>query len=165
MGSVTLEQIRDVGSGESYPTKVLEGCESALVLFAAAFLGKQDAFWIAEAGLQADCVDIDEARLAQMADLYPGDWFFTVMDVFEFAEAAKEAGQQWDVVSIDCPTGLFSKCAEEVGLWCGLARHAVILGHGGASSRAPLPRGWRLTDWRKRSSFMGGVYWAVLEKK
>lgn len=162
MGCVTVR--RDEGSGMAFPRSLLKPGDSALVLFAAGFHGAQDALWIADAGLEADCVDIDDRKLDEMAAEYPATWRFTAMDVFDFAEAAEAAGERWDVVSIDCPTNLFDRCAEHMKLWCALARKAVILGVGQATEVA-MPPGWRTTDIRQRSGFAGGVYWLVAEPR
>lgn len=157
---VTLDTIRHGAAPDIYPRHLLVGCESALVLFAAAFHGQQDAVWMAEAGLRATCVDIDEERLGEMEAAYPSSWEFVPGDVFEFATAAE---CQWDVVSVDCPTNLFYRCAEFLPVWCLLARHSVILG---CNNRyLDVPVGWRETERRHRSNFLlGGVYWAVLER-
>lgn len=161
MAALTAETLAEVYSepeGRAYPRHILEGCESALVLFAAAFDGRQDAYWIAEAGMRATCVDI--RSMNRMSRLYPAVWEFIEADAFEFCETT---GGQWDIVSIDCPSGAFQQCADMVGLWCDLARVAVILGNGLDVLVHP-PAGWRLTEMRRRSDFRGGVYWAVLER-
>ena len=155
---MTLEQVRAGGSPALYPRHVLPGCDTALVLFAAAFYGQQDAVWIAEAGLTATCVDLDHNKLEEMRDAYPDDWEFVAGDVFEYVSRTND---RWDVVSIDCPSNLFAHCAAFVPVWCILARKAVVLGTG----REPFtaPPGWQVTERLYRSSFKGGTYWAVLE--
>jgi hypothetical protein len=150
----------DPAEGKLYPRHVLEGAETALCVFAAAFLGRQDAHWLNEAGLQVDCIDIDLPRLERMKALYPESWRYLCVDAFDFA---KNTGGMWDVVSVDCPTGAFQRCADMIGTWCDLARQAVILGTGHDTALTPPP-GWKLTDFRRRSDFKGGVYWAVLER-
>jgi hypothetical protein len=157
---VTLEQIRMSSNEDRFPRHTLAGCKDALVLFAAAFYGKQDAVWIAAAGLTATCVDIDEAKLEVMAAAYPDDWTFVTGDCFEFATVA---GQQWDVVSVDCPSNDFERCAELLPLWCLLARKVVLLGSGLLSQVVP-PEGWVLTDTVHRSNYTGGVFWSVVER-
>lgn len=158
----TLEAIRDAEGGELYPRHVLIGCETALVLFAAGFWGRQDAYWVAEAGLRATCVDTDGERLEQMRALYPGGWDFAEADAYAFAEAT---GQMWDLVSIDCPTNHFERCADLVPLWCEIARQAVVLGTNRQLAREiNPPAGWEKTEIRYRSDFAGGVYWATLER-
>lgn len=154
----TLEQVRDPGAGLSFPCDRLTG-EDALVLFAAAFLGRQDAFWIAEAGLLGTCVDLDQKKLREMEELYPAGWNFLYAEVFEFANATQGV---WDVVSIDCPSGAFHRCARLLPLWCGLAERLVILGTS-PTTRIDPPPGWELVDRRHRSTFKGGTEWAVLE--
>lgn len=161
---VTLDAVRESSRADLYPRHALLGCEDALVLFAAAFHGAQDAVWIADAGLTATCVDIDQFKLMQMEDAYPDEWSFVCADAFEYTTgAAIDAKRQWDVVSVDCPSNLFDRCAELVPLWCLLARRAVILGTGIHTDVVP-PTGWQITERRSRSNFQGGVYWTVLER-
>lgn len=156
---MNLEAVRDVGSGESYPRHLLDRCTNALVLFAAGFHGRQDAFWVAEAGVTATCVDLDARRVKEMSRMYPANWEFIVAEVFEYAATCD---QEFDLVSIDCPTGAFVRCADLVETWCDLARVAVVLGTGKDVQVTP-PTGWKLTERRHRSNFKGGVEWAVLE--
>jgi hypothetical protein len=153
----SLDEVRDRGD-ESYPVRLLEHCDTALILFAAAFYGRQDAVFVADAGVTGTCVDV--APMHEMARIYPPDWTFVTADAYRFAE---DTGGQWDLVSVDCPTGAFRECAERLPLWCDLARRAVVLGTGSELEVRPPP-GWTLTDVRRRSDFKGGVYWAVVER-
>jgi hypothetical protein len=145
MGTVTLAEIQGGAAPSIYPRAVLEGCETALVLFAAAFHGQQDAVWMAGAGLTATCVDVDAEKLGEMEQVYPADW--------EYAYG--------DVVSLDPPSNLFGRCAKLLPTWCGLARHAVILGTGEATVIVE-PEDWRVSECVRRSNFQGGCYWTVL---
>ena len=156
--SVSLANIRD-SADNTYPVSVLEGCETALLLFSAGFFGSQEAIFVADAGLTATCVDIRPKRLHEMAAVYPSGWEFLVDDAFDFAETTE---RQWDVVSVDCPSGAFQRCADMVYVWCGLALRAVVLGTGPSSS-VTAPAGWRITSVQKRSDYRGGTYWTVLE--
>lgn len=158
--TVTLAAVRREASAELYPRHVLTGCESALVLFAAAWHGKQDAVWMAEAGLTATCVDVDGDRLSEMEAAYPSGWEFVAADAFDYATAAE---RQWDVVSLDPFTNLIDRCAGMLPLWCLLARKAVVLGCCEATD-VLAPTGWRVTEMLHRSTFVGGVFWAVLER-
>jgi hypothetical protein len=158
--SVTLMDIRERSTHNPYPVDLLSGCRSALVLFAAGFHGAQDGIFLADAGLEATCVDENPDRLHEMAAVYPASWEFVVADAFEFAEACDE---RYDIVSVDCPTSLFDRCAEETPLWCSLARVAVVLGTGARTSPPVVPDGWEMTWQIRRSSFAGGVFWTVLE--
>jgi hypothetical protein len=157
----TLEHV--AMEARPYPTRVLEGAETGLVLFAAAFLGHNDAIHFAEAGARGFCVDRDGERLAQMARLYPDDWQWAVDDVWKFAEAARTLGEQWDVVSADPWTDAFQAVADRAELLCSLARRAVTIGTGARTNVTP-PAGWRITEVVERSSFRGGVNWTVLER-
>jgi hypothetical protein len=153
----TLEEVRDRFGRDIFPHDVLEGCETALVLFCAAFHGRQDAFWIADAGLRATCVDLDHDKLAEMQHVYPDDWEFVNDDVFEFAVTYQDA---FDVVTLDPNSDRIQQCADELELWCSLARHAVILTTQ-PGTRLTIPQGWKLHTRIYRSTFNGGIYWTV----
>jgi hypothetical protein len=158
--TVSLADIRATADG-TYPVRVLEGCETALLLFAAGFHGRQDGIFVADAGLTATCVDIRPERLHDMAAVYPSAWEFLVDDAFDYVEQTE---RQWDVVSVDCPSGMFQRCADLIETWCDLARRVVVLGASAESARSvrrPLP--WAMTSLVKRSDYRGGVYWAVME--
>lgn len=142
-----------------YPADRLEGCETGLVLFAAAFLGHNDAIHFAEAGLQTTCVDIDGERLEEMAVIYPLTWDFLCDDAWEFAVSARDSGWQWDAVSVDTFTGsAMDQSLESLELWCSLARKLV-------TATITIDRRWRNPDGWRSSHFQraGEVYWLVLE--
>lgn len=111
-----------------FPAFLLPQGGTALSLFSAAFLGVNDAIYFARADMQATCVDIDEQRLDEMADLYPYDWDFVVSDAWAFAEEAAEEGRRWDVVTVDTYTGTDSeRSIRSLYLWCSLADVAVTV--------------------------------------
>lgn len=156
---VSLEQVRAKAAPQLYPRHVLVGCDDALVLFAAAWHGKQDAVWMEEAGLRATCVDLDAVRLAEMAEAYPDTWEFVDMDVFDYTTRTE---RMWDVVSIDSPTNLFDQTERLLALWALIARNAIIIG---SDDRLMIPpKGWEQTEKLYRSSFNGGVYWQVFQR-
>jgi hypothetical protein len=155
---VTLDSIRAQGSAP-FPTEALEGSTTALVLFAAAFHGRQDAIHIADANLTATCVDTDAHKLGEMVLAYPERWEYVTGDAFEYALRTE---RQWDVVTLDPPSNLFQDCADRLPVWCRLARRAVMLGTG-KTTRVEAPEGWAVTGTLWRSVFLGGVYWTVLE--
>lgn len=171
MGSVTAPQtfsdIENLYCGSVFPNpRVFHGCETALCLFTAEWLGQQDVYWLAKAGLVGDCVDLQFDKLVEMQALYPEGWRFHKADVYDFAAEAEEQGRKWDVVTLDPWTGQFEKCADLIGLWTALARRVVVLGHGNYRLPPPAPpEGWAVRDVMKRSDFKGGVYWYVMERK
>ena len=154
-----MEAVRKMAAPNRFPRHILQDAQTGLVLFAAAWYGKQDAIWMAEAGMTATCVDVDIDRLLKMAGAYPQDWEYRNDDVFEFAATSE---RKWDVVTVDCPTNLFERCAGWAKVWCNLATEAVILGTGPSPS-LNLPDGWHVTETLERSTFAGGVFWTVLE--
>lgn len=157
---MTLDGIRFRAADNPYPVDLLSRCRTALVLFAGGFHGAQDGIFIADAGIDATCVDIRPQLLDEMAEVYPPSWEFVVADAFEYA---KRCDRQFDLVSIDCPSGAFVQCAEELPLWCSVARVAVVLGSGFPVRIFNPPDGWRVTSRLHRSGFGGGVNWTVLE--
>jgi hypothetical protein len=159
---VTLEEVREKAAPDTFPRHVLDGCDTGLVLFAAGFHGCQDAIWLAEAGVRATCVDVDHGKLGEMVLAYPEGWEYVHGDVFAYTSGAWERSQTWDVVTIDCPTGAFERCARLASRWCDLARQTVVLG----SVRDPelrVPGGWSVTETVHRSDYKGGTYWTVLQ--
>lgn len=145
-----------------FPAYVLPLEGTALSLFAAAFLGVNDAIYFARNDMTATCVDTDEQRLEEMADLYPYDWDFVVSDAWEFAEAAGREGRRWDVVTVDTYTGRATdRSLQTLDLWCSLAERVVC---------ATLPRK-RLNDVLLVEGFTADVFprsplaaWLVLTR-
>lgn len=155
----TLDAIRAVAEPALYPTHLLAGCDTALIAFCAGFFGRQDGIFIVDAGLNATCIDSDADFLRRMERLYPADWEFVDDDAYEYAA---HTDRQWDVVSVDCPTGHFQRCADLVQTWCRAATRAVVLGTGHDTALSP-PEGWCVTETLHRSDYRGGVFWSVLE--
>lgn len=143
-----------------FPVDVLQG-STALVLFAAAFMGQQDARFVAEAGMTATCVDIDREALSTMVPVYPSDWDFIAMDVNDFTGGS---ARLWDVVTADPWAGSFQRWADELPVWCELANAAVIVGCA-PTTRFSVPSGWKWTRYQHRSNFHEGVGWAVFERQ
>jgi hypothetical protein len=157
-------------SAAPYPTEHLAGCETALLLFCAAFRGKQDAQPVREAGLLGSCVDTDSGKLLEMQKDYPDTWEFFHDDAFAFGARAYAYGDSWDLVSLDPFSNYFLECAERVHLWTSIAKRVVILGSNLETYRLTVaPQGWIKHDPMKRSDFrMGsyrdGAYWTILER-
>lgn len=125
-----------------YPADMLTEGSTGLCLFAAAFLGVNDAIHMARKDMRVTCVDTDESRLREMHDLYPEDWSFRVMDAWWYAWTYPSPGA-YDVVSVDTFTGdATNRSLETLGLWCRLARRAVTVtvAHG---QDYVTPKGWR----------------------
>jgi hypothetical protein len=154
----TIEEVRaDAGA---YPTHLLEGCSSALVLFAAAFQGRNDAIHMLDADIfDVTCVDSDEDALLRMSKLYPQVWDFRCEDAFKLATEA-DGLLSWDVVSVDTFTGKATALALALlDRWCFLARKLVTC----TCTRQDFgefrtPEGWTA----KLHHRSGDVYWLVL---
>lgn len=154
----TLEHV--AMNARPYPTEILEGCETGLCLFSAAFLGHNDAIHFAEAGLRTTCVDTNAGRLEEMSELYPRNWQWRWEDAWTFAQRAEALGWQWDAVSADTFTGdVEIKSLRSLDLWCSLARKAltVTLTEG---KTYDVPKGW-ISNLYERAE---GVYWLVLSR-
>jgi hypothetical protein len=155
----TLEHV--AMEARPYPTHVLEGCETGLVLFAAGFLGHNDAIHFAQAGIKAICVDIAEERLEEMRALYPDTWRFFIGDAWDVARDIQAEGHQVDIVSCDTWKGdLMRRSLESLPLWCSLAKRAMTAT---LTEGAPyaVPDGWRDSLYERAY----GVYWLVLERE
>ncbi len=146
-----------VEKSHPYPTWVIAGCETALVIFAAEFGGMNDCAWIVDAGLRATCVDNNPDKLEALRDLYPDDWSYICTDAYSLPSTIR-----YDVVSLDPFTNQFDRCAGHIDLWCQIAKRAVILGTG-TDTQVMSPAGWIQTDCVKRTDYQGGVFWTVLE--
>lgn len=166
MGSVTYPTLEHVAmEARPYPAHLLDGCETGLCLFAAAFLGHNDAIHMAEAGMVVMCVDTNGERLSEMEALYPSSWTFLTHDAWKFAETWTHKTPWWDVVSVDTFTGdAMLRSLTSLSLWTSLARKAVTvtITHDALAllDAYALPDGWKTSTFERAS----GVYWLVLEK-
>ena len=159
----TLQDVEYLNAGVSFPGQAMSGSRTALAVFCAAFHGRQDAYWLAQAGLRTTCVDMDGGRLDEMAAVYPDNWEFVQRDAWEFAREAAAAGRTWDVVTIDPFSNRFQEIADDLELWCSLADNVVAFASG-VGTRVEAPDGWMVVDVRRRSSHLGGIFWHVLER-
>ena len=161
MGAVTYPTLTHVAmEARPYPTHLLEGCETGLVLFAAAFLGHNDAIHFAEAGMRGVCVDIDRERLDEMRELYPSEWMFLPFDAFKLAAELAQEEASWDVVSVDTFTGdIMRRSLDSLELWCLLANRLVTVTYTPGEAYE-VPQGWK-GDLYERAT---NVYWLVLTR-
>lgn len=126
-----------------FPVHLLREGDTGLCLFAAAFLGVNDAIHMARMNMTATCVDIDGKRLREMEGMYPDDWEFVHSDAWQFAVQARADGREWDTVSVDTFTGSVSDLAlASLEMWCLLATRTVVitLPH---LARYHTPAGWQ----------------------
>lgn len=151
----TMADIRD--DPWRFPCEVLRGSETALCMFAAEWHGRQDAYWLAEAGLRTTCVDMNGRKLEEMRRVYPQGWEFVPGDVFEYEPAVT-----FDVVTADPYTGEAMERAHALmPRWCAMANRVVIMGSTAAQPLRMAPDGWRITHVVRRADFGGGVFWTV----
>jgi hypothetical protein len=141
-----------------YPAWLLDGCETGLCLFSAAFLGHNDAIHFARAGIETVCVDHDWVRLDEMRGLYPEDWRFEWADAWAFANAASFA--TWDAVSVDTWRGdAERRSLDNLNLWCSLANKAVTVTHTTGLDYT-VPDGWNARLFERAHN----VNWLVLTR-
>lgn len=155
----TLDAV--ISEARPYPTYLLENAETGLCLFSAAFMGHNDVIHFLLEDVLTTCVDIDAARLTAMAELYPRTWDFLCDDAWEFAAAAAERGDRWDVVSVDSGRGSpTERSLANLDAWCALANHAVIatLEEGQTYT---TPAGWSAQLFRRNSE----VFWLMLTRE
>lgn len=143
-----------------YPTYLLEGAETGLCLFSAAFLGHNEAIHFVLEEVRTTCVDVDQEKLNVMASLYPDDWWFICQDAWKFADAAAVKGMKWDIVSVDTFRGnATERSLRSLELWCSIANSAVIatleLGQ-----TYEVPEGWTDNTFERNSE----VFWLVLTR-
>lgn len=144
---MTVTELTAIEAGP-YPSLRLPVGGTGLCLFAAAFLGAQDAIHMQRAGMELDLVDTDGGRLRKMGDLYPLSRRH-VQDAWSFAEDARDLGYVWDAVSVDTWTGESTmRALGSLGLWCSLAEDMVTVTHtDGAEWFAP--DGWNARIMRR----------------
>lgn len=153
----SLGEIRD--DPYRFPRDVIRGAKTGLCMFAAEWHGRQDAYWLAEAGVRTTCVDMNGVKLEEMRRVYPDGWEFVESDVFEF-----KSDQRFDVITLDPYTGeAMERCHQLMPRWCGMANLAVIMGSTAEQVVSVAPRDWDVTGRLVRSDFGGGVYWTVLQ--
>ena len=159
----SLDQIPDLLARAAFPHRLLADCDSALLLFCAGLYGRNDGYWMYQAGIEdVTGVDVDREKLDLMRRLYPPDWVFAEADCFTFYP-----DRSWDVVVVDAPTQLTGRAAGELGHWCQLANKAVVLGlhwEPLVATGFRLPEMWEATELIKRAHHRGGTYWLVLER-
>jgi hypothetical protein len=164
MARVTYPSLEHVAiEKRPYPAELLEGCETGLILFAAAFLGHNDAIHFAEAGVRdVTLVDVDGPRLAEMRDLYSNEWTFLERDAWDVAGQAREAGLTFDAVSVDTFTGAaMTRSLDDLEAWTSIANRFVTVTatrdvvFGGVF----IPGDWNVRLFPRSSE----AYWLVLE--
>lgn len=126
----------------SYPA-IPRDASTGLLLFGAAFQGKNDGRFLLRAGLTCDVVDHSPDRLDEMAPHYPGTWRFHEADAFEYAEDALHLDHTWDVVSVDPFSNEADEVYDKLEQWATLARMMAVVGaQSDTIRRRGLPKGW-----------------------
>jgi hypothetical protein len=143
-----------------YPAWLLDGCETGLVLFAAAFLGHNDAIHFARAGLETTCVDVDAENLVAMQNVYPDEWGFVCGDAWTLAEWWRKHDKKWDAVSVDTWRGdAERRSLDTLDLWCSIANKVVTVTHTTGLDYT-VPEGWNARLFERAHN----VNWLVLTR-
>ena len=143
-----------------YPADMLTYCETGLCLFAAAFMGVNDAVHYARKGLHTTCVDTNADRLSDMARVYPEGWEFLVSDAWDFAEECLAADIFYDAVSVDTFLGdATERSMGTLKLWCSIARKCVTATIPAGAS-PPVPAGWRSYEYPRSTK----ASWLVMQR-
>lgn len=154
----------------AFPREILDGVESALILFASGRGGATDGRWFAEAGIsQVDFLDWDADTLTPMTMRAPKGWLGQVFDCTVLPEGAFKS----DHVSADPPSQLAPEIVGFIPGWLACARKSAtitlyrhcFIGEPtlDAPELANPPEGWTYTNLIRRSDFRGGIYWLVAE--
>ena len=144
-----------------YQTDLLPTGGTGLCLFAAGFLGINDAIHMWRAGMSGDLIDTDGERLDEMGVIYdPMRWNVRNADAWRWSEEVANLGYQWDVVSVDSFTGdIEPRVLASLPLWCSLARSLVTVTLGRGQDYR-VPDGWQ-EDTMRRSALAS---WLVLTR-
>jgi hypothetical protein len=142
-----------------YPAYLLPHGGTGLALFSAGFWGWNDVIHMVRANMRVSCVDTDQDKLWQMAELYPEGWSFYAMDAWEFARGYAGA-ERWDVVTVDPWTQTIPAALETLPLWCELAERLVTVGCMMDDPLPPIPDGWESSVFPRNSN----VGWLVLRR-
>jgi hypothetical protein len=130
----------------AYPADLLPEGGTALALFAAAFLGANDAIHFARKDMYGTCVDIDEkpAKREMAACCTRTAWIVPRMRTRgSIASASRACLGKWDVVSVDTFLGdATERSLASLDLWCSLAPKMVTATIS-ADRTTPSPNGWR----------------------
>lgn len=140
-GYPSLEAI--AADASHFPENELRGCKTALMLFCAAFMGRNDCIWVAQTDIVATCVDTDGEKLAAMGAIYPEAWTFTHGDAWQVATRLQKRGETFDLVVCDTWTGdLLDRVLASLDLWTSLANRVVLTTYK-RDLPYETPAGWR----------------------
>ncbi len=175
----TLADVLREADSASFPSAEIRGATSAACFFAAAFHGRNDAVFLADAGVSdVLCVDVDALRLAQMREIYPADWRFVVGDAYTAAQDMRARGEKVDVVIADAWQSDADRALEALPVWIAIARKCVLVTvtKDWLDARRLAPDAAAVEAWLRerhgapiraeslhfRAGWTGGVWWLVL---
>ncbi len=179
----SLASVRGEVNLNSFPRELIKGCKTAVCFFGAGFLGRNDGIHLLDSGIEsATVVDTDPEKLETMFTLYPSTWKFENNDALLTSRVYRKAGRKFDVVTVDPWSGCTGTPLYNLPTFVGLANRFVIIGVDLAwfENKRVAPTLEAFNDWidrahwngegtpphalelRKRSDYLGGVWWAVI---
>jgi hypothetical protein len=175
---VNLDQVRAKATPHVFPTDLLRGLDSALLVFCAGFLGANDGIHVHDAGIpNVVGIDNNPDMCDTMRALYPA-WDIRTDDVYSWlAHVDNERRQgrhrdRYDIVIVDCQTSQSELTHRLIRHYTALAKRTVVTGvmpdtirqHNLGSLRSPyLPPGWALTRLTRRNA--AGAHWLVAQRQ
>lgn len=164
-----------------FPSYIVGQAQSAAAFFCAEFYGRTDVVHLYRLGLRAvHLIDIDAAKLAAMAGMYPPSWTITTGDAFKVVQDMQNAGQVFDLVTSDAYAA-DTVAFEWFDTFAAIARQHLVLNFrqrmfdalaispeaSELSAAMTTHRGaaTRCVDVARRSTHDGGMYWATFEAK
>lgn len=147
---MTLDDVRK-SANTAYPSDLLSGCQTGLLLFGAGFYGRNDGIHFYDAAIDATVVDSDSVKVQDMYGIYVvGDrslerWDWIITDAFEYM---RNVGihEYWDVVSVDCPMNLIPRCYGHADQFAASANKLLTI----TCSAHTDPSGKRIPGWEWR---------------
>ncbi len=130
-GEDAFEQLRAQADPKIFPTDIVNGSESALSFFCAAFLGVNDAVHLHKKGLkELLLVDVNEEKLNAMREIYLGDEVgFEHGDAFRVARALRHRGRKFDIVITDPWSNIMQRTSvTDLPLFAALANKCYLSG-------------------------------------
>lgn len=179
----TLDEIRAAASPATFPlaavrevTEPRPGLRSALCLYAAAFLGRQDVIHLHDLGIYVFAVDANEEKVEEMRGLYGKRLSGRFAEAFTQVADMIAAGAEFDVVTADPWTQDIPAVLDRLATLARLSTGLVIVGvtrawmeGAGFAYSAEGLRLWTaargipldVVTLHERSQHVGGVAWGV----
>jgi hypothetical protein len=101
-GEIPVFSTLAIDSHPGFPTQVLSQCNSALSLFCAAYLGRNDLIFLYDSFIpNVTCVDIDGDSIDALKIIFPPRWKYITQPYMDFIESEIKNGSSYDLVVAD----------------------------------------------------------------